>query len=118
SLTLWLFTFRLDRALRRSGAPRAVFLAREGRFLRALYERYDQARAHSARPPLPTSYLLTSRKSTTDLDGEQQELLREVLDAAAPEPGTLHVVDVGWKGTVADRLAELTGRDVEAHLLG
>lgn len=119
SLTLWLFTARLDAALRSLDASRAVFLAREGRFLRELYDGFDRRRAHPGRSPLPTSYLLTSRKSTSSGDEEQEVLLRELVREAAPEAGPLHLVDVGWKGTVRDRIAALDpGRVVHGHLLG
>lgn len=64
ALTLWLFTARLDAALRRAGADRAVFLAREGHYLRDLFERLQARRAHAGRPPIDTSYLMTSRRST------------------------------------------------------
>lgn len=64
ALTLWWFTTRLDAALRAMGGERAVFLAREGRFLQGLFDRHQRWHDHLGRRPVPSSYLLTSRRST------------------------------------------------------
>jgi hypothetical protein len=184
ALALWLFNHRLEADLRGRNASTAVFLAREGAFLKRLFDRSQAAAEQRGIARIPSSYLLASRKSTLllgDIDpdsgsntlmsalpqatwqdiasllrvqiheidatdpretiteaGEdrlrssrvlwdlltvrardQGEMLRELIDEAAGGTGDLHVVDVGWKGTVRDRLAVLlAGRIVHAHLLG
>jgi FMN phosphatase YigB (HAD superfamily) len=185
ALSLWLFTARLDSGLRRAGADKALFLAREGLLLKDLFDRFQASHDHLARPALASAYLLTSRKSTflpalsdpesqlrrllesrpettctalsallgvpvpprpaaghvdapvneSDLAAllgtrealavlerervEQSDLLRELVAELASDSGALHLVDVGWNGTVRDQLAEvLPDRPVHAHLLG
>jgi FMN phosphatase YigB (HAD superfamily) len=119
SLTLWLFTARLDAALRAAGAERAVFLAREGAFLKELFDRQQQHRARPGRDPLSTSYLLTSRRSTSSPEPDQRDAVRALVADVLPPSRRLHLVDVGWKGTVQDRLTELVpDADITGHYLG
>ncbi len=85
ALTLWLFATRLDAGVRRRGASRAAFLAREGLFLQRVHEAVQDGLAHAGRPPLETAYLLTSRKST--LVPSLVDPARQLPALVAAQPG-------------------------------
>lgn len=64
ALTLFVFADRLDQSMRQLESSRAVFLAREGAFLKTLFDVAQEEYATRSRPALASAYLLTSRKST------------------------------------------------------
>ena len=188
--TLYLFTSRLHAEARRRRLDPLLFLAREGRFMRTLFQRYQEISPAAAGCPIPHHYLVVSRRSTVlpgmksldqetfgqildryprismrrlvrsiglddglavqvaadlgvspegpaPLDGlrghagfrdayeraraEQSALLRRyVAEVTGTEDGPLHLVDVGWKGTMQDhlRLALGSGRQISGWYLG
>jgi HAD superfamily hydrolase (TIGR01549 family) len=88
ALTLWEFTRRLDARLREDGATGALFLAREGQFLKRLFDQYQASCARGA--PIPSRYLYASRKavylpSRTGVDREGFELLLQHPDGCTPQ---------------------------------
>jgi len=63
-LTLFAFIDKLYLALRRDGVRDALFLSREGEFLKRLFDRYQDIHHLGPRSRIRTHYLLASRCST------------------------------------------------------
>jgi HAD-hyrolase-like len=64
ALSLFLFTRRLDAAVRSQGLTRLHFLSREGQFLLKLWEAYQELTPGLRDRPVRAGYLYVSRRST------------------------------------------------------
>jgi len=186
SLTLLLFISRLHRQLREQGACEVSFLAREGHFLKELFDVYQRI-VVPVPEHVPSRYLLVSRRALyspslpegentfrflrehypeisvpgfmnslgidevceTDLEGaadtacpatvdslvrstefqsrfahhrrNQRALVEQYLEPAiSASNGHLHIVDVGWKGSMQDFLERILSpsSDISGWYLG
>lgn len=103
------FAHRLIEQSRRSGADRLLFVARDGFLLRKLYQCLADRLVAGDGPP--TGYAALSRRSTDPANDAQRELLAAYLCGRGfwGNGQRVALVDIGWRGTIADNLRRLFG---------
>lgn len=103
------FAHRLIERVSRGAADRLLFVARDGFLLRKLYQCLADRFGAGDGPPI--GYAALSRQSTRPRDGVQRELLDEYLSGRGFwGPGQrVALVDIGWRGTIADNLRQAFG---------
>lgn len=103
------FAHRLIEQSRRNKPDQLLFVARDGFLLRKLYQCLA-ARLVAGDGP-PTGYAALSRRSTAPPDDQQRQLLAEHLSGRGFWGAGRQVVlvDIGWRGTIADHLRRLFG---------
>ncbi len=111
ALTLYVFCHRLDRRARAAGSEHLYFLAREGKILQELFNRYQAHLAPADR--LETSYLQVSRRSTHVLrlraiDDEDFSALLALYPGLSGRP-FLH--SLGFDDPAAETIVRATSTD-------
>jgi len=103
------FAHRLIEQSRRGRADRLLFVARDGFLLRKLYQCLANRLVGGDGPPI--GYAALSRRSTDPPNDTQRELLDEYLSGRGfwGSGQRVVLVDIGWRGTIADNLRRLFG---------
>jgi hypothetical protein len=109
------FTFHVERVIELSDQrrlDRLWFLARDAHLLLEIYQKID---ALHRRPPPQVAYLQVSRRAAL---GPRDRLMRHLDGVGFLRTAEDGVVDVGWTGTIQDRLTEVCGRPLRGFYLG
>lgn len=116
AVTLYLFVRRLHEAASCNQIDRLQFLSREGKFLRTLFEAYQNVLGISAPNAIATDYLYVSRRATfpavlRPLEEENFETLFRQYRKLSPR---MFLISLGWPEKTITTVCKTCGVDADA----